>query len=1418
MINSDTLDRFNGTEIAIIGMSGRFPKARSIDEFWHNLRDGVESISFLSNQELESSGVDAAVLNSPNYVKATPVMEGIDMFDASFFGFNPREAEIMDPQHRLFLECACEAVENAGYNSESYQGQIGVYAGVSISTYLFNIFSNLGLVGAVGDLAILHGNEKDYLTTRVSYKLNLKGPSVAVQTSCSTSLVAVHLSCQSLLNHECDMALAGGVSISVPQKVGYLYQEGGIFSPDGRCRAFDAKAQGTIFGSGVGIVVLKRLADALANGDHIHAVIKGSAINNDGSLKVGYTAPSVDGQAEVIAEAMAIARVEPETITYIEAHGTATPVGDPIEVAALTQVFRTSTQKKGFCAIGSVKTNVGHLNTASGVTGLIKTVLALKNKLIPPSLHFEQPNPKIDFANSPFYVNTELTEWKTDRTPRRAGVSSFGIGGTNAHIILEEAPLVQASGISRPWQLLVLSAKTNSALETATDNLVDYLKQHPDVNLADVTHTYHIGKKAFSHRRMLVCRDLDDAALSLEMLNPKRVFTATQEPSERSVVFMFTGQGAQYVNMALELYQEEPIFREQVDLCSEFLKPKLGLDLRQVLYPRNEQAEEATQQLQQTFITQPALFVIEYALAKLWMSWGVHPQAMIGHSIGEYVAASLAGVFSLEDALKLVTARGQLMQNLPGGAMLAVSLPEKEVYPLLGQQLSLAANNGLSLCVVSGPTEAVDALQMQLLERGIECRLLHTSHAFHSVMMDSMLVPFTDLVEKVHLKPPTIPYISNVTGTWIKATEATNPSYWAKHLRQTVRLADGMHELLTEPERILLEVGPGRTLSTLARCHPNKTAGHIILSSLRHPHDQFSDVAFLLNTLGQIWLVGVKVDWSGFYAHERRHRLPLPTYPFERQRYWIEPQQQIYQASINQQTQLKSLKDTENAEKVNSSSLHPRPYLPNVYVAPTNELERTIANIWQNLLGIEQVGIHDNFFELGGHSMLATQLVLQLRETFQVELSLRSLLETPTVADFAQVIDIARREGSFSENRATTDTDLQAEAVLDPAINPEALPVEYIAEPANIFLTGVTGFLGAFLLHELLEQTPANIYCLVRAHDAEEGKNRIQKNLETYSLWNEFFKSRIIPILGDLSKSLLGLSNEQFYQMSTKIDVIYHNGALVNFIYPYHALKATNVLGTQEILRLACQFKVKPVHYISSIAVFDLDAYSDVKLLEEEDNLEHSEGYYTGYGQGKWVAEKLVKIAQSRGVPVCIYRPGNIVGDSKTGICHTNDMLFRMAKGCIQLGIASNNDTLVDMTPVDYVSKALIYLSRQKESLGKVFHLVNPHPIHWSNIINWINSFGYPLQSVAYDKWRAELINVARHSQENALYPLLALFSEEQNQPTRLRKYDCQNTLIRLANTSIICPPVDTELLSIYFSYFIRSGFLNSPQPVTTSR
>ncbi|HZN10057.1 MAG TPA: type I polyketide synthase, partial [Blastocatellia bacterium] len=668
---------------------------------------------------------------------------------------------------------------------------------------------------------------------------------------------------------------------------GYWYQEEGILSPDGHCRPFDAEAKGTIGGDGVGVVVLKRLADAVADGDHIFAAIKGSAVNNDGALKLGYTAPSVDGQAGAVSEALSVAGFGPETVSYIETHGTGTVLGDPVEIAALNKVYGAGAAGRGSCAIGSVKANIGHVDAAAGAAGLIKTALALKFGLLPPSINFRRPNPKIDFDHGPFYVNRELTEWRPRGGPRRAGVSSFGVGGTNAHVVLEEPPAGGRPAAARPAQLLVLSAKSQAALEATAANLARHFRQNPETDLADAAYTLQVGRKAFGHRRALVCRNLEEAARALEGDDPQRAASSEPPRAGRPVVFMFPGQGAQTVRMALDLYRGERLFREEVDRCSRLLEPELGFDLRQVLFPTDEESGAAAERLKQTAVTQPALFVIEYALAKLWIAWGVRPQTMIGHSIGEYTAACLAGVFTIEEALRLVAARGRLMQQLPPGGMLSIPLPEAEVRPLLSAGLSLAAVNAPALCVASGPATDIEALADLLAGRGVETQRLHTSHAFHSGMMDPILGPFSEEVRRLELKPPTIPYVSNVSGTWVTTAEATDPDYWCRHLRHTVRFADGVRELMKADDRVLLEVGPGQVLSSLARQQQEKGAGRIIVPSLARARDSVSDAEQLMSAAGRLWLAGVAVEWPGLHADGSGRRVPLPTYPFERQRFWV---------------------------------------------------------------------------------------------------------------------------------------------------------------------------------------------------------------------------------------------------------------------------------------------------------------------------------------------------------------------------------------------------------------------------------------------------------------------------------------------------------------------------------------------------
>jgi acyl transferase domain-containing protein/thioesterase domain-containing protein len=877
------------TDIAIVGMACRVPGAESARALWQNVRDGVESIRRYSDEELRAAGVEEALLQNPNYVRAGGPLDAMEMFDAPYFGFGPRDAAIMDPQHRHFLECCVEALEDAGLPAARFKGAIGLFAGCGMGAYFaYNILTQPELLENVGLFLLRHtGNDKDFLTTRTSYCLNLRGPSIAVQTACSTSLVAVHLASQSLLAMECDMALAGGVTIEQPHRHGYLFKENEILSPDGHCRAFAADSKGTVLTSGLGVVALRRLSDALRDGDPIHAVIKATAINNDGSGKVGYLAPSVDGHSAVVAEALALSGIDPATIALFEAHGTGTQVGDPIEIAALTQAYRQHTDEKEYCAIGSVKTNIGHLDTAAGVVGLIKVASALEHRELPPSLHFDKPNPIIDFAQSPFYVNTELTPWQRGGAPRRAGLSSLGVGGTNAHAVVEEAPERPRTPAAEPWQLLLFSGKSARAAEANVERLRAHLAANPDVNLADVAFTLETGREAHVQRRAYAVRDAAHALEVLASRDAKQMASGTAQEREPSVVFMFPGGGAQYANMGRDLYARYPVYREALDRCLELLRPMLAEDLRAALFPpagapAGTRADDPDSGL-------PLLFATEYALAQLWMSWGVEPDAMTGHSLGEYTAACLAGVMSLEDALSLVVLRSRLFATLPSGGMLSVPLAESEVRELLGAELSLAGVNGPQLCAVSGPEHALAALERALEARDVQTRRLKFPKAAHSAMLDPILEEFRAGARKLRFHAPRRPFISNLTGTWADPTEVATPEYWVRHLRHTVRFADGMATLMAEKHRVFLEVGPGTTLCSLTRMQRAKAPTHEVAACLRHPQDAIDDVQFLLTALGRLWCVGRSVERSKVFGAAPRRRLSLPAYAFDHQRYFIDP-------------------------------------------------------------------------------------------------------------------------------------------------------------------------------------------------------------------------------------------------------------------------------------------------------------------------------------------------------------------------------------------------------------------------------------------------------------------------------------------------------------------------------------------------
>jgi acyl transferase domain-containing protein/NAD(P)-dependent dehydrogenase (short-subunit alcohol dehydrogenase family)/acyl carrier protein len=887
------------SRIAIVGMSVRVPGARTLDQYWSNLAGGVESITDLTVSDLIAAGVPDSLLQNPDYVRRAAQLDGVEWFDAGFFGFNSKEAAVMDPQHRLFLECGWHTLEDAGCDPYTYDGSIGVFGGSGYNASMpYHLLGNAELLESMGFFLMRHtGNDKDFLTTRLSYCLNLRGPSVNVQTACSTSLVAVHLGAQSLLNGECDIALAGGVSIGFPLHHGYLYRPSEILSRDGHCRAFDARSSGTVFGSGAAIVALKRLGDAIEDGDDIRAVLLSTAVNNDGAGKAGYLAPSVDGQAEAIGEALEVAEIDVETVGYVEAHGTGTQIGDPIEISALTLAYGAKTDRLQFCGIGSVKTNIGHLDTAAGTVSLIKTVLALQNRKMPPSLNFTDPNPAIDFENSPFYVNDRLKDWDGAGHPLRAGVSSLGVGGTNAHVILEEAP---ASAASRPStrlpSLILLTAKSAGSLEAMRDNMVDFLDSSdlegdglkcPDVSIADVAYTSQTARSRLPLGSAIIAGSRHEAIAALDAEDHPAKIVLGEPLAGTDAVFMFTGQGSQFVGMGSGLYEHELVYKQAFDECCAIADRFLGQPLADLVL--GESSPERKDLLVRTSIAQPALFALEYSLARLWMSWGVTPSALIGHSIGEYVGACLASVFSLDQAMRLVVERGRLMQSAPPGRMLAVMLSEAEVATHLDDTFDIAALNGPSTVVVSGTEEDIDRLKSHFDRRKVGCAKVRTSHAFHSRSMDGILDDFKVAVASAQPQVNRIPLISNTSGTWITEAEVTSPEYWARHLRGTVRFTEGISTLAAASDRVFLEIGPSPTLTQFASQVEDIGSTHRLIPSLRGPESDRGDQEAMLASLAQLWMAGVEPDWEAFHGGEERKKVSLPPYPFSRQRYWFDP-------------------------------------------------------------------------------------------------------------------------------------------------------------------------------------------------------------------------------------------------------------------------------------------------------------------------------------------------------------------------------------------------------------------------------------------------------------------------------------------------------------------------------------------------
>jgi len=994
------------SSIAIIGMAGRFPDAANCEELWRNIARGHCSIRRFTKEELARAGVPASEANHPGYVAAGSVLAGKDLFDAEYFGVAPSEAELLDPQQRLLLECAAEALEHSGYPTEANAGRIGVFAAKGLSLYLINhILGRADVVDRVGLFEILNAHEKDHVATYVSYRLNLTGPSLSINTACSSALVAVHMACQSLRNGECEIALAGGVSFSTTRELaGYRCEQGHITSPDGVCRAFSDDANGTVFGSGVGLVVLKPLEAALRDHDTIHAVILGSAINNDGSTKVGYTAPSAVGQAQAISRAYLNAGVDPRSVEYIETHGTGTPLGDPIEIAALNEVFGRSAPKHRI-ALGSLKSNIGHLDAAAGIAGLIKATMALRQKEIPPAIHAHPLNSRVPFHEMPFVLPTERQPWLRADHPRRAGVSSFGVGGTNAHAVLEEAPDRPARAPSQQTQLVVLSARSLSALRRVREQLADALERPDPPDLADTAYTLQVGRRHWRYRLTYVTSGARQLA---ERLRKPREPSALKAENP-TLAFMFSGQGSLDFGAAKRLYFANPVFRDAFDRCARAVAEVSPVDIQDALTRSGPHAGAEGHSEHGTAITQPLIVAIELALSSYWASLGIEPQAMIGHSLGEYAAACLAGVFSLEEAMAAVAIRGRLIQSLPPGQMLAVLAPVAQAGALVSAaNCDLAAINGPQQCTAAGEPAAIEALQRMLHRERIDSRVLQTSHAFHSRMMDPVLDIFERALSQLDLKRPSTPFVSTVTGTWCDSDEVVRAGYWARHIRSTVQFEAGV-SALRERAAILLEVGPGRVLTALARscgvprsdCLPSFT------DDPAHVHDPESTLV----TLGDLWSRGVSVRWEGLHRDRDVGRIPLPTYPFERRRYWIDPSPQVAAPGSAVPPAAASYESSTDAMEES----HPRPELTATYVAPRSAIEQQISSLFAEQLGISRVGIDDNFFELGGDSLMATRIYSRLRKDFQVTIPMAKVFSLATVRRLALLVRASQDVNALNE-------------------------------------------------------------------------------------------------------------------------------------------------------------------------------------------------------------------------------------------------------------------------------------------------------------------------------------------------------------------------------------------------------------------
>lgn len=1383
--------------IAITGMAGRFPGAADLGTFWSNLRSGRDCVSWFDVRELIAAGVPADVAADPAYVPARGYLADASLFDADLFGYSPREAAFLDPQQRLLLECVHEALESACRGAQDGE-RTGVFAGAELSTYMLAMMASPRARVGLDPFGMI-GNERDCVATRVAYKLNLTGPALTVQTACSTSLTAVHLAVQSLLAGECDTAVAGGVAITTPLICGYRYERGGAFAPDGRARTFDAQASGTVPGNGVGAVVLRRLADAVADKDPIRAIILGTAVNNDGAAKMGFTAPSQDGQAAVITAAHQAAQIDAGSVSYVEAHGTATQLGDPIEVAALTQAFSAAVSPApGTCGLGSVKSAIGHLGVAAGVAGLIKTVLALEHRELPPTVHFRSPNPLLDLDQGPFYVVDQLREWTAPEGPRRAGVSAFGIGGTNVHVVVEEYPQPSARPAAEPEaHVVILSGHTLAACEQARERLSAAVaeRQQP---IADIAWSAAVGRKHLAHRCYAVARSADELGKAVEAREP----SVRRASGPLRSVFIFPGAGVQHAGMIRDLYASEPVLRSAIGQCSAALRERHGLDLDEVF----RHAIPGRSMTAPT-VALPALFAAEYGVAALLAEWGIRPAAMIGHSVGEYVAAVLAGVFTVADAASLVYERARLSAAAGGGAMLSVRLPESELLDMLGPELAVAAVNSTDSCAVSGPAASIAKLAQQLDTSGVDFRPVAIQVAGHSPMLDPVLPAYRSAVAAVRPAAPTVPFVSNVTGTWISDVETTDPGYWAAHLRSTVRFAEGLGALLDSRAAVWL-VGPGRSYAGWVRRHASSGHADPVLTCLASPDDDVTDRVQLLGAVGQYWSAGGTVDWPAVFSGRQTRRLPLPAYPYQRRHLWAVESPGGWmtagpaQAGVDEHAVTAALDGEGAAKAAGAGGAAAGPD-----ATPRSAVEREVAEIWSHLLGIRPVGIHDDFFELGGDSLLAIRVAADVRERLGKGVEPGLVARCRTIAAFARAMD--DRATPVNGTGGGPDLRSAVRAAHARLAGLTVIPRQTMPAASCVLVTGGTGHLGPYLVNALLAAQPATVAVLVRAGGPDDAATRLRTALRRRGLWSGRAGERLVALPGNVSAPGLGLSSMDRRWLTERVRAIYHAAAEVNFLLPYERLERANVRGTEAAIELALASGAR-LHHLSTLGVLYSTDIGHRALGEEP--LGPDPGLLaTGYLQTKWVAERIVQLSAENDLAATVYRLGMVAGDSVTGRCNGADLFWRVVATCALIGKVPQRDATVTIASVDKTANALVALAQDEEAQGRtgVRHVV-PAPVGWRTICGWLGDLGYPVSAEPYDSWLAQVAAQVANGEQLPVAPVTAQLPQLLP-ASGVAQPASEQTSRFLADSGLVLPPLDRDSFGRSIAYLFE---LSEQSPV----